>query len=292
MSITQLPCGRAMRIFAIALALTTMAAAGLRAGETDIHTRAWLDAAYERVRTALAAPDGIGARTLNDGDAALRAQTVAWKDELLAAASQPEKWAAVEYADRDFRGGIDTIFQSWSADVEAQTALISELKASPMAALREYAAAKERLAALRGIPWDLRFNADDGREISLDDMRGKPVIVAYWSASCKGSRRQISKLVTLYERHHGEGLQIIGINYDSEEEKEESLRFAAENGLVWPHRFDREKRRAEFDEFGLTWVSNLLLFDTEGRLLRSAPGPDLEEWDSLVREQLARAKHR
>lgn len=248
--------------------------------------RARLDALGEEIRAALRAADGIGARSLVPGDPAWLLGE-AWEEELFALARAPVDWAQVEYAERDLRAAMDMIFQSRSEDAAARAALIAALQASPMPALREYGAAKQRMEDLRRRPLDLRFTAADGREVDLAALRGRPVIVAYWSAGCQGSRRQIAKLQTWYRRHHPAGLEIVGLNFDGEDEREETLRFAAEHGLVWPHRIDRAQRREEFDRYGLVWVSNLWLLDTEGRLLRAAPGPDLEAWDALIRAQLA-----
>jgi len=202
-------------------------------------------------------------------------------------ASTPVDWDTVAYADRDLRAALDMIFQARSEHDGARAEMIRALQASPMPAVREYGAAKQRMEALRQTPWELRFQAADGREVDLAALRGRPVIVAYWSAGCQGSRRQITKLQTWYRRHHPAGLEIVGLNFDSEEEGEETLRFAAEHDLVWPHRIDRAQRREEFDRYGLVWVSNLMLLDNDGRLLRAAPGPDLDAWDALIQEQLA-----
>lgn len=284
---TEQTCRWRGAVVPLACGLLVALATTLHAGVPDAaKVRGQLDALEEVIMPALKAPDGVGAGTLRGQDA-LRARAEDWKVQLLALARAPLDWTTVEYADRDMRALMDMIFQSFSDDPSAQQALIAELTASPMQALREYGEAKRRLDRLRGQPWDLQFTAMDGREVSLAALRGKPVIVAYWSAGCVGSRRQIEKLRTLYQRHHPEGLEIIGLNFDKEEERADTERFALEQGLVWPHRVDRQQRLEEFERFGLVWVSNILLFDTQGRLLRVAPGPDLDEWDGLIRQQLA-----
>ncbi len=262
------------------------AAAGSPAAPAPADIRAQLDALGAQARELLRAADGVGARSLAPDDPAW-ARTQALEAELFALASTPVDWGTVAYADRDLRAALDMIFQARSEHADARAEMIQALQASPMPAVREYGAAKQRMEALRKTPWELRFQAADGREVDLAALRGRPVIVAYWSAGCQGSRRQVAKLQDWYRRHHPAGLEIVGLNFDSEDEREETLRFAAEHDLVWPHRIDRAQRREEFDRYGLVWVSNLMLLDNEGRLLSAAPGPDLDAWDALIQEQLA-----
>lgn len=295
----RLPLAMVLAAFAVAAAAGPAAwpgasaaaggepAAGALAVADPAAIRARLDALGAEIHEALRSPDGVGARSLTPADPGW-VRSEEWKEALFALARMPVDWKAVEHADRDLRAAMDMIFQSRSEDAAARAALIRALQAAPMPALREYGAAKQRMEALRRQPWDLRFTAADGRTVDLAALRGRPVIVAYWSAGCQGSRRQVSKLQTWYRRHHGAGLEIVGLNFDGEDERGETLRFAAEHGLVWPHRIDRAQRREEFDRYGLVWVSNLMLLDNQGRLLRAAPGPDLEAWDGLIREQLAR----
>jgi peroxiredoxin len=55
------------------------------------------------------------------------------------------------------------------------------------------------------------FTAMDGNEIALDSLRGKPVIISFWSTSCQVCIEEMPALFALYERFHPQGLEIIGI---------------------------------------------------------------------------------
>jgi len=54
----------------------------------------------------------------------------------------------------------------------------------------------------------------DGRIFDLSEMRGKVVLVNYWATWCGPCKKEMPLLSAFYRRHHGEGLEIIGISAD------------------------------------------------------------------------------
>ena len=57
----------------------------------------------------------------------------------------------------------------------------------------------------------------DGRIFDLSKMRGKVVLVNYWATWCGPCKKEMPLLSELYQRHHSEGLEIIGISADRPE---------------------------------------------------------------------------
>lgn len=58
---------------------------------------------------------------------------------------------------------------------------------------------------------DSHLQSIDGRKLLLSDFKGKPVLVTFWATTCPGCLEEQPHLVDLYERLHGQGLEIIGI---------------------------------------------------------------------------------
>ncbi len=66
---------------------------------------------------------------------------------------------------------------------------------------------------------DFRLKSLDGNEIVLSSLRGNVVIVNFWATWCGPCRLETPHLVSLYEKYHKNGLEIIGISLDRGGEK-------------------------------------------------------------------------
>lgn len=61
------------------------------------------------------------------------------------------------------------------------------------------------------IPSALDFNIIDGRRLSPDQLRGKPVLINFWSISCKSCIQELPDLIAIYNEFSSAGLEIIGV---------------------------------------------------------------------------------
>jgi peroxiredoxin len=55
------------------------------------------------------------------------------------------------------------------------------------------------------------FTLTDGRHVSLAQLRGRPVLITFWSVSCDICREEMPALIDLYQRLGPKGLEIIGV---------------------------------------------------------------------------------
>lgn len=56
----------------------------------------------------------------------------------------------------------------------------------------------------------------EGRQIKLQDYRGKAVLINFWATWCGPCRHEMPSLEQLYKKFEGEGFEIIGISLDEE----------------------------------------------------------------------------
>ena len=82
---------------------------------------------------------------------------------------------------------------------------------------------------------DFSFTSSDGRPVRLSALRGRPVLVYFWSSSCRTCARQAAGLRRLYDRFQAAGLEIVGISYDADRAAMEAFRAA--HGQTWPTSF-------------------------------------------------------
>lgn len=58
---------------------------------------------------------------------------------------------------------------------------------------------------------DITLQSIDGRTIALHSLRGRPVLVTFWSTTCPTCLREMPHLAELYRELSPRGLEIIGI---------------------------------------------------------------------------------
>jgi peroxiredoxin len=92
----------------------------------------------------------------------------------------------------------------------------------------------------------------DGTEISLESLRGKPVLLNVWATWCAPCREEIPYLSRLYSQHRADGLEIIGVSIDARGEDEKIADFAHEIGMRYSIWLDPDQRvAATFLAFGV-----------------------------------------
>ena len=70
------------------------------------------------------------------------------------------------------------------------------------------------------------FTDLQGKQFSLNDLKGNPVIVNFWATTCPGCVKEIPALIGLAKQYNQQGLVIIGVamDYDPESQVREMVR--------------------------------------------------------------------
>ena len=78
----------------------------------------------------------------------------------------------------------------------------------------------------------------DGREVSLESFRGRPVMLNFWASWCLPCRKELPLLLATASRHRDEGLALVGVVYQDEVAPARS--FHRYIGGDWPGLVDPE----------------------------------------------------
>ncbi|MDH5765835.1 MAG: TlpA family protein disulfide reductase [Gammaproteobacteria bacterium] len=73
----------------------------------------------------------------------------------------------------------------------------------------------------------------DGQMQSLEQYKGKWVIVNYWATWCMTCRKELPDLISLHEAHKEGDIAVVGINFETIS-PERLKAFVAENSIPYP----------------------------------------------------------
>ena len=79
---------------------------------------------------------------------------------------------------------------------------------------------------------------------SLEDLRGKVVVVQFWTFGCHNSQATLPNLIALHAEHAGRDFEIVGIHspeFEYESHPDAILEAARDLGVTWPIALDTEK---------------------------------------------------
>jgi len=98
----------------------------------------------------------------------------------------------------------------------------------------------------------------DGRTLTLEQFRGKPVLVTFWATTCPSCIEEMPHLMELYRELHPKGLEIIGVamSYDS---PDRVRAMAQQRQIPYPIVLDSQEHIARgFDNVQLTPTTVLI----------------------------------
>jgi thiol-disulfide isomerase/thioredoxin len=125
----------------------------------------------------------------------------------------------------------------------------------------------------------------DGRMQSLDQYRGKWVVVNYWATWCGTCRKELPELVSLHEKHRNQDIVVVGINFESI--SPQNLKdFVAEQKIAYPVLRSEPVRRTPLGP--VPALPTTYLIDPAGKVVAGEVGrvtrQDLEDYIAAHRD--------
>lgn len=103
--------------------------------------------------------------------------------------------------------------------------------------------AMENLEALNSFddakPLEMAFTSIDGTRIDLADMRGKVVLLDFWSISCPPCITEMPHIQAMYEKYRNHGFEVIGLAADGDDDKKRVIDITTKQGATWPQYLDK-----------------------------------------------------
>ncbi|WP_167613987.1 TlpA disulfide reductase family protein [Maribellus sediminis] len=123
---------------------------------------------------------------------------------------------------------------------------------------------------------DIVLPDPDGNEISLSSLRGKVVLVHFWSAVDRGSRIQNPVLVELYKKYKNKGFEIYQVSID--QNRAEWVDAIDQDKLSWINVGDMQGSVLASRIYNIQSVPSNYLLDKDGSIAaKNLQGPGLEK---------------
>lgn len=133
---------------------------------------------------------------------------------------------------------------------------------------------------------DVSFTTLEGKKFSMQDLRGKVVLVKFWATSCVTCVKQMPDTIASYQEFSPKGFDTIAVamNYDP---PNYVLNFAQTRQLPFPVALDIDGKIAQaFGDIRLTPTA--FLIDKQGRVLKRYLGEyDKADFRATVERALA-----
>lgn len=106
----------------------------------------------------------------------------------------------------------------------------------------------------------------EGDRVSLSDLRGKYVLVDFWSSTCTWCRAETPNLRRVYETFAGDHFTVLGVSEDVE--REPWLHAIREDKVTWPQiLLDKDAISPTNRVYNIRGIPQILLLDPEGKIL-------------------------
>lgn len=143
------------------------------------------------------------------------------------------------------------------------------------------------LVARPAPPFEGVIAAGDGAgdRVSLETLRGQPVMLDFWASWCQPCRASIPILSRLAARHAADGLVTLGVNVEQERPVRHVIRAHAAIAAGFPTLHDQGWRMQS--AYGVETIPTLVLIDRRGMVRTVRVGvPSESDLDVEIREIL------
>ncbi|HKG60016.1 MAG TPA: redoxin domain-containing protein [Pyrinomonadaceae bacterium] len=133
---------------------------------------------------------------------------------------------------------------------------------------------------------DFSFTSSDGEYITLEDLKGKVVMLDFWGTWCPPCVASVPELRNLYRRYSKEQFVLIGISSDHDDAVWRD--FTNKNRMNWLQYLDRDRHILE--AFSIRAYPTYIIIDHEGILRFQSTGFGSANLDAAVKRQIRAAR--
>jgi peroxiredoxin len=126
----------------------------------------------------------------------------------------------------------------------------------------------------------------DGKQVSMDDLQGKVVLLDFWATWCPPCREAVPHIREIAKKFQGQPLVILSVSLDADEQEWKD--FIGKNEMTWPQYRDSGFQGPVAKMFGVTAIPHTFTIDADGVLQDEHIGDASVE--GKLKKLLARAR--
>lgn len=165
---------------------------------------------------------------------------------------------------------LDELIDSWSQDENKSAIIFEEFKNSYpndeyIGFLEEKIALQKRFAKGQNAP-TFSLKNQEGKQISLSDLKGKYILLDFWATWCKPCLAQIPYSKKLEEEYKNEDIEFVYICIDDKKERWEN-HLTKENPSGIQLFADEEESDELRSNYNINGIPSYMLIDKEGKII-------------------------
>lgn len=131
----------------------------------------------------------------------------------------------------------------------------------------------EEMAAYVEYAPSFSFNAIDGKQISLEDLKGKILYVDIWATWCRPCLQQLPAMKELEEKYRDTNIQFVSISVDQDRDKAKWEKMVYEKGMSGIQLFAGKSTSFSRD-YKVSSIPRFIIIGKEGEIINdNAPRP-------------------
>jgi thiol-disulfide isomerase/thioredoxin len=127
----------------------------------------------------------------------------------------------------------------------------------------------------------------NGKKVSLSDFKGRPLVVNFWGTYCAPCKIEMPWLEEFSKKYAADGIQVVGVTYDSEVGRDTIARDAQQLGVTYPILLSTPKAEKDYLS-GTDALPMSFYVDKTGKVIEVTAGlGSKDELESMVKETIA-----